>query len=509
MLKRTLLLLGPATWVLILGLWIGPRYDRFVLPAFDGHVYAAMAESPRVFTLAPWGYRILEPWMVRLLPASSPAVGFFWLNLFLLAGAIFAIGSWLRRLGFSSASAALASMAFAVSPPMRVVLDYQVLVDPLALLFLILVLTELMEPDVLVLMAIFTAAALTKETTLLFLTLVPFYLVERSGTVRGLLDSAVVAAPALALSALLRVSWGNPDPPPQDFSILDLTLGRLLSSGRDLAISATLSGLLLPALAGMVREKSVILRLQGALLWTFTFGLILSNPYHYSVSDLPRLSIFAWPALLPLALAGLGFKRTPPPPGRPAPRSRLRTPLAILTLVTCLTLVAVTDPYRRASFPASPDPVALVGRIRETLKTARALERGEVFVFNAWSGRFALPVTETFNLTESRRQRWFLYDGFGRDAVFGSGAPAFRREARLLLPILAPRPMAMSLEFEGPENTEVRVSLARRSVASIRTGPPGGKFNIPASLLVRGDNLLSLRIPDGVEVRLIHYRARR
>jgi hypothetical protein len=35
----------------------GVVYDRFHLPAFDGHVYAAMAEEPRVFTVAPWGYR--------------------------------------------------------------------------------------------------------------------------------------------------------------------------------------------------------------------------------------------------------------------------------------------------------------------------------------------------------------------------------------------------------------------------------------------------------------------
>ena len=36
-------------------------YDRFNLPAFDGHVYAAMSEEPRVFTVAPWGYRLLTP----------------------------------------------------------------------------------------------------------------------------------------------------------------------------------------------------------------------------------------------------------------------------------------------------------------------------------------------------------------------------------------------------------------------------------------------------------------
>lgn len=509
MLKRALLALGPATWVLILGLWIGPKYDRFVLPAFDGHVYDAMAESPRVFTLAPWGYRILEPWMVHLLPAPSAAVGFYWLNLLLLSGVVFAVGSWLRRLGFSSASAALASGAFAVSPPMRVILEYQILVDPLAVLLLVLLLDQLLEPDVLVLMALTTAAALTKETCLLFLTLLPIPLVRRTGIARGLFDSVVVSAPALFVSVLLRVMWGSPAPPPTPFSILDVTLGRAIASSRDLVTAAALSGLILPALAGLVREPSMTLRIQGALLWMFTFGLILANPYHYSVSDLPRLSIFAWPALLPLALVGLGFKRTPPPSGPPGRWAPLRAPIAILTLAICLSLVALTDPYRRAPFAASPDPVALVGRVRETLKTARALERGEVFVFDAWSGRFAAPVAEPFNLTEGRRQRWFLYDGFGRDAVFGSGAPAFQQEARLLLPIMVPRTMAVSMEFEGPKNTEVSVSLAGRHIASIRAGPPGGKFSIPAGLLIRGDNLLRLRGVNGAGFRLTHFRARR
>lgn len=508
MLRQRLLALGPATWVLIFGLWIGPKYDRFVLPAFDGHVYAAMAESPRIFTLPPWGYRILEPWIVHLLPASSAAIGYFWLNLFLLAGTVFTVGVWLRRLGFSSASAALASFVFAISPPLRVLLEYQVLVDPLAVLLLVLVLDELIEPDLVILVALTTAAALTKETGLLVLALVPIALVPRMGLVRGLFDSLAVSAPAVFLSILLRLTWGNPAPPPSPFSVLDLTLGRIISSSWDLLVTATLSGLLLPVLAGLVREPSVPLRIQGAVLWMFTFGLILANPYHYSVSDLPRLSIFAWPALLPLALAGLGFKRTTPSSSPSVQRSRIGTPLAILALSVCLTLVAVTDPYRRAAYPNSPDPVALVGRLRETIKTARALELGEAFVFDALSGRFALPVNERFNLTEARRQRWFLYRGFGRDAAFGSGPPAFRQEAQLLLPLLVPRTVLVSLAFEGPGSTEIRIGIGNRDIASIRPGAEGGRFQIPGALLTRGDNLLWLREASSRPIRLLRFEAR-
>jgi len=508
MFKRILLTVGPAIWVLIFGLWIGPKYDRFVLPAFDGHVYETIAESPRIFTLAPWGYRILEPWLVSLLPASSPAVGFYWLNLFLLAGAIFVTGSWLRRLGFSSASAALAAMAFAISPPFRVILDYQVLVDPLALLLMLLILEELQEPDLLTLMALTTAAALTKETCLLLLTLIPLALVPRLGFARGLFDSMVVSAPAVALSILIRLTWGSPAPPASYFSVLELSLGRIIESSWTLVITASLSGLILPVFFGFLREPSTRLRLQGALMWIFTFGLILVNPYHYSVSDLPRLSIYAWPALLPLALSGLGFKRTPPPAGSPGRFSGVSTALSLLTLAACLTLVALSDPYRRVPSPDRPDPVSLVGRLRETLKTARALDRGETFVFDARAGRFALPVAERFNLTEARRQRWFLYQGFGPDAAFSSGAPEFRNEARLLLPVMTPLPFAMSMEFEGPANAEISVSMKNRHLALIRPGRRGGTFLIPASLLVRGDNLLRLRERSGAPVRLLRFNTR-
>jgi hypothetical protein len=507
--KRTLLALGPAIWVLIFGFWIGPKYDRFVLPAFDGHVYDAMAESPRVFTLAPWGYRILEPWLVHLLPFSSSAAGFFWLNLVLLSGAVFITGSWLRRLGFSSTSAALASMAFALSPPVRLILHYQVLVDPLAVFLLTVLLHELVDPDPLVVMALGAAAALTKETCLLFLTLIPFSFVPRLGPGRGLFDSAAVSAPAIFISVVIRLTWGRLAPPASPLSLLELTIGHALESLLGLATAAALSGLILPVGVGFFRESSVGLRLQGALMWIFTFSLILANPYHYSVSDLPRLALFAWPPLLPIALAGLGFKRTPT--AEPDSRGRLSflaAPLSLSVLAICALMVALTDPYRRAPFGPDPDPVTFVGRVRETLKTARALDRGETFVFEAGTGRFSQPVEQTFNLTDVRRQRWFLYRGFGRGAAFSSGVPSFMREAQLLLPVLTPFPLNMSVEFEGAANAEVEVSVGGRRVARVHTGHRGASFLIPPNLLIRGDNLIGLRESSGARVELVRFTVR-
>jgi hypothetical protein len=354
-------------------------------------------------------------------------------------------------------------------------------------------------------MALFAAGALAKETVLPALVLVPLYLVARSGRVRGLLDTAVIAAPGLALAILLRVSWGAPVPATPSFSILDVTIGRLLGSGWLLVNAAVLSGLVLPAFIGLGRETSIVLRVQGVLLWTFTFGLIFANPYHYAAADLRRLSAFAWPALLPLALSGLGFVRTPLS-NTPPRRERLRSTVSVLVLLICVGLVAATDPYQRAPFPASPDPVALVGRIRESLKTARALDAGETFTFDARSGRFARPIAETFNLTEGRRQRWFLYRGFGRAAPYAGGLPEFRRDADLILPILDPRQATMFMDFESPsDSAEVTLHLAGLALGTIRTNGRPGKVLVPREALVRGDNTLRVSAADGAAVRLARW----
>ncbi|MEO8359169.1 MAG: hypothetical protein ABI672_03985 [Vicinamibacteria bacterium] len=503
MLKRCLVV-GPAVWVLLFGLWVGPKYDRFVLPAFDGHAYDSMTEAPRIFTLPPWGYRILEPWIVSLIPASSSAVAFFWLNVLLLSGAIFVVGWWLRRLGFSSAAAALASFLFAISPPFRVVMNYQILVDPLALLLMVAIFCELVDPDVVVLAALFALSALTKETGLLALVLVPLALIPREGWVRGALNSAVVAAPALALALLLRLTWGHAVLPPDAFSFFDVTIGRVLQSGGALAVSAMLSGLMIPAVIGAFREKSWALAIQAGLMWSFTFGLIVSNPYHYSVSDLPRLSLFAWPALLPLALRGVGFVRAEPPV-RVVLSHRRPTYAAIAALIVCLALVAATDPYERAPFPITPEPIAMTGRIRESVKTARLLEDGGLFSFDTRSGRFATPPKERFNLTEGRRQRWFLYRGFGADAAFAPGTPEFHSQAELLLPVFTPRPGRMTLEIDGPKGAEVVVLISGHPVGSVSTQAGPSVLEIPRRALIRGDNLVRLQGPSDVSLRLLRW----
>ncbi len=505
MLKR-FLAVGPALLVLGYGLWVGPKYDRYVLPAFDGFIYDAMADGPRVFTLAPWGYRILAPWIVHLLPVSSAAVGFYWLSLVCLAATIFVIGSWLQRLGFASGPAALGALALALSPPLRELLNYQVLVDPLALLIIALILWELTAPRIMVLTALFGAGALTKEVCLLPLFVLPLVLVPSSGWKRGALQTSVIGGPALALALCLRATWGEARPV-LDGPFLDVVGARLQQSAGLLASTAVLSGLAVAASAGLVRESSVPLRVQGIVMWFLTFTTIFLNPYHFSLPDLPRLSVFAWPALLPLALSGLGFARVMEP-GRAERFPRFVSITAGATLLICVSLVLVTDSFRHVPEDAWNQPIAFLARNREGFKTARLLDEGGTFTFDPMSGRFAGPVTERFNLTEGRRHRWFLFDGFGPEASFEAGVPEFQGKAELLLPTLTPRPVTMSIAFEGPEGARVALSVGGREIGAAPADGASTTLSIPAAALVRGDNIVRMTGPDRQGLRLKRWEVR-
>ena len=74
------------------------RYDRFSLPAFDAYVHVAMAERPAVFTVAPWGYRILAPATAAALPGNA-VQGFRRLAFLSLLAAAVLLFFFLRRVG--------------------------------------------------------------------------------------------------------------------------------------------------------------------------------------------------------------------------------------------------------------------------------------------------------------------------------------------------------------------------------------------------------------------------
>jgi hypothetical protein len=494
--------LFPALVTVARGLWIGPRYDRYVLPAFDGYVYDAMAEAPRIFTLPPWGYRILTPWIVHTLPAPSWAEGFYWLNLMLLPCAVFAVGAWLRGIGFSPMASFLAGMSLATTPPLGAFLDYQVLVDPLSLVVFVAILNELLRGGGLGLAALFAVGALAKEICLIPVAALPFVLAARMGWRLAVLRSAAIAAPAIALTLFLRLTWGSQTVPANGFSILEMGRRFLeIPAGHvTFFMVATVIGL-----RGLLKEDWTPIRALALLLWPASFLAVLLNPFGFAAPDLARIAPFAWTPFLPLTLAGLGLQRDATKPA-PVLRGKVSDFVAIAALLGVTALAMGADSYRRAPEPASTEPVVFLARSRETLKTARALDEGQPFIFDAQSGRFAAAIDQTFNLTEGRRMRWFLYRGFEREATFGPGAPEFREHAELLVPIMEPRNATILFKLESnPEDVAVTVGIASLTLGVVRTHGSDLKLSVPRQALFRGDNVIRLQGPPGARVRLVRF----
>ena len=186
-------------------------WDRFHLPAFDGHVYYTMAELPRVFSVAPWGYRVLTPWLAAWLPTSQPTLAFALLTLFGLAATAALLVALGRALGGSPLLLAAWALLFVVSgrPP-----------DP-----------RLPVPrrpsrpgpgmrraarrpwwqQYGLLAALLLLAAAAKEANLVLLPAVAALLTQRRGWRSGLQETAVAAVPALIFLATLRAAWA-PEP---------------------------------------------------------------------------------------------------------------------------------------------------------------------------------------------------------------------------------------------------------------------------------------------------------
>src|SRR5262249_45023932 len=251
---------GPRSWGALLALLLvsallamqawrfpGPRYDRFELPAFDAHAYIAMSEHPAFFTVAPWGYRLLTPAVVRALPVRTVVRGFRYVTLGSLAAAGLLLFLYLRRLGHGVWPSLLAVAVFPLSGPVWQVLRARFLVEPLTLLLelaLLLSLETAAGPGALTLLV--CLGVLSKESFLLLVPLLYLGRRRRDGDARALLLAAVAGGCGLVLLLGLRWWWTPhihapwPRPGPE---LLALGLERFRESWKDWWPSVLLSGL--------------------------------------------------------------------------------------------------------------------------------------------------------------------------------------------------------------------------------------------------------------------------
>lgn len=471
-------------------------YDRFNLPAFDGHVYAAMAEEPRVFTVAPWGYRLLMPWLVHLSPWNA-ARGFAVLTptaLFLAGLVTFAM---LRRLGNGTSASVLAAAALLAADPIARILRYRMLVEPMALLFetlFLLALATRASWPVLALVGVLGTAS--KE---FFLLLLPAVFLARTvdGRARAAADAVAVLAPSLALTLVLRF-WWTP--------YLASPAGGLPAVGERLRVWATtqpgplalLAVLAVVAALGAARPQAARWRWAFLYVAVVAFAAPFLNPSDFSAPDLPRLHVYVLPALLPFVL--LALDRVWPHAGEPAASAAAPRAAAIMSLAATVAVVlsplVLLDRYRRVDLRGDGDASQVLATCRGTLMAAERLARGEAFEQGA---------IRAADETGEPRLRWFLRSGWEAD---DEGAVMTGRNAALILPMRPPRAVEVGLVFAAEPAGDLRISIGHRPVQVERAG---GELRLvlAADALVRGDNLLVLeRDPGGRAPQLRHLHLR-
>lgn len=496
------------------------RFDRYTLPAFDAHVYLAMAEQPAFFTVAPWGYRWLSPAIVHLMPGELSAQSFLGLALVWLAAAGVLLYLFLRRIGATTAGALLGVALFGISEPIRQTFRDPLLAEPLGALLWIGLLLAVESGWLGAAALLLTLGALTKEIFLLFLPGIALMLRPRLGTRRALGMTAALAAPALAATALLRLWWVElPEQASGGFALDQLgpALQSLLQAWPDWWLPVLLSGALPLAVVGALRRGARPLLERYALLAAISLALPFAAASYvgqggltalFFSDDVARLLIYALPVVLPLALHGLGLIRDAGVNG-PRPRAHAQRWLALAAALVAASPLATLDHYRRADLRGPRDGRRVLAFCRQSLAFARRLERGKLVDYAVHDRRFFVGRSYDHYL---ELMRWFLLDGWGHAPQYGVG-PIEMQEPRatFVLPCFRPEPLLLTLDLGAETQTPVGVEVNGHPVGMLLASPatPRGRFVIPGDVLFRGDNEVALVTKHpGSRVRLGLIRVR-
>ncbi len=479
-------------------------HDRFNLPAFDPFVYVAMAEQPAFFTVAPWGYRILTPWIAHAFP-RKPLATYRNLTFLALVGAGGLLFLYLRRLGHGTWAALCGVTVFCLSGPVAESIQAPFLGEPIALLLETALLFAIEAgAGGAALGLLFALGAFSKEIFILFVPLVFLSARGRLGTRRALGAALLAALPACFLVPVLRLWWTphiQPPHAPIDFGLFRLFASALVAEWRETAGIVLLGGLTPLAVLGALRAKARGFVGRAGYLAPATMAAALvawinvpsASPVILLGSNVTRLLAYALPVLIPLALVALdrvlSHMRDAPPPMRPM---RLLEAVCLLGLAACLAFPFLAlDRYRRAPLHSTRNGIYVMTLCLESLETARKLERGESVAWDLDDFRFD-PASAQDN-ARADRMRWFLREGWSEDAWAGE-ARISGRAASLLLPALTPKDRALVLALSAPAGEPVELSVNGVSVGGARLGEvvADHRFQIPGRLLYRGDNLLTL-----------------
>lgn len=496
-------------------------WGRNHFPAFDAYVYAAMAESPSVFTLAPWGYRLLTPLLVHALPARDPVKRF---EQVARAGLVLAAGLlalWIHALGFRPAAAFAVAVALLASEPVGAALRHPFLAEPLALATLLALCLALERGAPWGLVALAAAVGALAKETIFFALPVAIHVGYSRGGVRPALRALLATGgPMLAVTALLRGTWaphlGAGSGPGLGADALAVAVLSVVDHVGSWWRPLLLAGVLPLAALGAARATGRGYRHRYGLSLLALLALPFAAAVYpgdagfagFFAADIPRLLLYPLPLLWPLALLALD-RALPPWRLRAAPPAPLAVskPVAAAAWLAVAALVAGLagglDRYRRVDLAGLRDGPWVLGFARESLRAAARLERGLAVEFDPLQQRFAWGVSDPEELS---RLRWPLRDGWGPLAHYGLHDVRLRgASAAFVVPVYTPAELRLALRLRAASPARLHVLLNGQRVGEAAATEAGADtvLSLPAGRLFRGDNELRLvPLPEARLVRL-------
>jgi hypothetical protein len=457
-----------------------------------------MAEGPRVFTVGPWGYRILLPGLLgAALPPRLIVPGFDWAaraSLVFASGLLFV---YLRMRGATRRATLLAGVAMMLTPSVSMVFENPFLVEPFALTLLLIALIAIEGASSAWIVGLaLVLLSLSKEIWVLLLPLI--FLKEFPNGARAAGRRTLRAAgPALWVSALMRWSWApqvSGKRPEVDFAAV---LQSIVSGVGSVGSEFLLGGFALVALLSLGRREAR----QYLRLHALTLAPLLALPLFTAAytgegmklfGDLPdvrRLLIYAIPFVAALAVH-LDPEHAGPRALPAAPR--LQTMAMGLSIVLMMAPFAL-DRYSRIDLQTSRDGPYVLGFVRETVRTARKLSRGDTVVLDPRERKFAWGVSPPNELS---KLRFFLRGGFGPQPHYGVDEIRMREnKATLIVPLLEARALSMTLTMDARESVWISALAGGIRVGEALVGPQAVRvtFEVPPTGLFRGDNPIELR----------------
>lgn len=478
-------------------------WDGFNLPGFDAHVYVAMAEEPRIFTVDPWGYRILLPALIgALMPPRLIVPAFDGAAQAALAFSCGLLLVYLRRLGATYRASLLATIAMMVTPSVRAVFENPFLVEPFALALLLLALISIERGTPWAIALSLLLLSLSKE---IWLALLPLVFLKRlpEGVQQASVRTAQAAAPAAWLWLAMRILWAPQSEGPKAPADYLGAAASILAGIPVFAFDFLLGGLALAALLALTRPGAREYLKQHALTLLPLLALPLFAAAYtgegaatsFFKADVPRLLIYVLPFAAALAV------RLDPAHGSgvtPSPVGELSRPVVVICVLGLVLAPLVLDRYSRVDLSTSRDGPYVLGFVRETLKTARRLDRGEAIVFDPADRKFAWGVSPPGELS---KLRFFLREGFGPLAHYGIHDIRMRApHATLILPVLTPRRVRVRATMDARESAWVTFFAGGGKVGEALIGPQAVSvtLDIAADRLFRGDNPIELQCEKAV-----------